>query len=106
IWNLMEFSFLHEVKEEIDFKNVLLYASELVEREAFAKFIICSWAIWTEKNKITHGQQIRQPQFVVEWIISYYESIFSMKEGSKKVPKLMQGVGELQLEFLQVLKNR
>ncbi|KAF4391974.1 hypothetical protein F8388_004303 [Cannabis sativa] len=56
IWNLMEFSFLHEVKEEIDFKNVLLYASEVVDREAFAKFIICSWAIWTERNKITHGQ--------------------------------------------------
>ncbi|KAM6550760.1 hypothetical protein CsatB_000568 [Cannabis sativa] len=84
IWNLMEFSFLHEVKEEIDFKNVLLYASEVVDREAFAKFIICSWAIWTERNKITHGQQIRQPQFVVEWIISYYESILSMKEGPKK----------------------
>ncbi|KAF4373639.1 hypothetical protein F8388_025333 [Cannabis sativa] len=84
IWNLMEFSFLHEVKEEIDFKNVLLYASEVVDREAFAKFIICSWAIWTERNKITHGQQIRQPQFVVEWISSYYESILSMKEGPKK----------------------
>ncbi|KAF4391415.1 hypothetical protein F8388_008026 [Cannabis sativa] len=84
IWNLMEFSFLHEVKEEINFKNVLLYASEVVEREAFAKFIIYSWAIWIERNKINHGQQIRQPQFVVEWIISYYESIFSMKEGPKK----------------------
>ncbi|KAF4348103.1 hypothetical protein G4B88_021375 [Cannabis sativa] len=84
IWNLMEFSFLHEVKEEIDFKNVLLYASEVVDREAFAKFIICSWAIWNERNKITHGQQIRQPQFVVEWISSYYESILSMKEGPKK----------------------
>ncbi|KAF4351188.1 hypothetical protein F8388_018783 [Cannabis sativa] len=84
IWNLMEFSFLHEVKEEIDFKNVLLYASEVVDREAFAKFIICSWAIWTERNKITHGQKIRQPQFVVEWIISYYESILSMKAGPKK----------------------
>ncbi|KAF4368010.1 hypothetical protein F8388_002621 [Cannabis sativa] len=56
IWNLMEFFFLHEVKEEINFNNVLLYASEVVEREAFAKFLICSWAIWTERNKITHGQ--------------------------------------------------
>ncbi|KAF4371704.1 hypothetical protein G4B88_030808 [Cannabis sativa] len=33
IWNLMEFSFLHEVKEEIDFKNVLLYASEVVDEK-------------------------------------------------------------------------
>ncbi|KAF4380853.1 hypothetical protein G4B88_010783 [Cannabis sativa] len=66
IWNLLEFFFLLEVKEEINFKNVLLYASQVVERDAFAKLIMCSCAIWTERNKIAHGQQIRQPQNVVD----------------------------------------
>ncbi|KAF4401135.1 hypothetical protein G4B88_013976 [Cannabis sativa] len=49
--------------------------AQVVERDAFAKFIICSWAIWTEMNNITHGQQIRQPQYVVEWIIMFSASL-------------------------------
>ncbi|KAF4374359.1 hypothetical protein F8388_002257 [Cannabis sativa] len=83
IWKLLDFKFLHEVREVIDFKNVILYASEVVEKDLFEKIIISAWAIWTERNKVTHGQQLGQPQQIVNWIDSYYETVVSARDGAK-----------------------
>ncbi|KAM6600310.1 hypothetical protein CsatA_019919 [Cannabis sativa] len=83
IWKLLEFTFLHEVREVIDFKNVILYAAEVVEKDLFEKIIISAWAIWTERNKITHGQHLGQPQQIVNWIDSYYGTVVSAREGAK-----------------------
>ncbi|KAK1356477.1 hypothetical protein POM88_049733 [Heracleum sosnowskyi] len=75
VWELLEFSFLIGHKEEITFNGVLLYASELLEKEEFAKMLIAAWSIWTERNKITHGQQRRTPQQIKTWSSSYYEEV-------------------------------
>ncbi|KAM6582651.1 hypothetical protein CsatB_009653 [Cannabis sativa] len=83
IWKLLEFTFLHEVREVIDFKNVILYAAEVVEKDLFEKIIISAWAIWTERNKITHGQHLGQPQQIVNWIDSYYGTVVSARDGAK-----------------------
>ncbi|KAF4386903.1 hypothetical protein F8388_006858 [Cannabis sativa] len=87
IWKLLEFKFLHEVREVIDFKNVILYASEVVEKDLFEKIIISAWAIWTERNKVTHGQHLRQPQHIVNWINSYYGTVVSARDGAKILKK-------------------
>ncbi|KAF4378696.1 hypothetical protein F8388_006147 [Cannabis sativa] len=83
IWKLLEFTFLHEVREVIDFKNVILYASEVVDKDLFEKIIISAWAIWTERNKVTHGQHLGQPQQIVNWIDSYYGTVVSARDGAK-----------------------
>ncbi|KAF4389911.1 hypothetical protein G4B88_024192 [Cannabis sativa] len=70
IWKLLEFTFLHEVRE-------------VVEKDLFEKIIISAWAIWTERNKITHGQHLGQPQQIVNWIDSYYGTVVSAREGAK-----------------------
>ena len=62
-------------KEEISFKGVILYATELLNKEEFAKLLIVAWGILSERNKHNHGQQHRTPQQIKIWISSYLEEI-------------------------------
>lgn len=75
LWVLVEFSFLVGQKEEISFKEVLLYATEFLDEEGFAKMLINAWGIWSERNKKTHDQQNRTPQQLKSRLASYYAEI-------------------------------
>lgn len=75
VWVFMEFQFLMGHKEDISFKDVLLYATELLGKEDFAKMMITAWGIWVERNKKTHGHQQRTSQQIKEWVTSYYEEV-------------------------------
>ncbi|XP_062118997.1 uncharacterized protein LOC133832703 [Humulus lupulus] len=67
IWDRWDYPFMSERKEDISFKEILLYASEILEKENFQKMLIIAWAIWFERNKRTHGHPARQGQQVFEW---------------------------------------
>lgn len=40
LWELLEFPFMVGQKEDISFKEVLFYASELLDKDSFAKMLI------------------------------------------------------------------
>ncbi|XP_062079895.1 uncharacterized protein LOC133784618 [Humulus lupulus] len=67
IWDRWDYPFMSDRKEDISFKEILLYASEILEKENFQKMLIIAWAIWFERNKRTHGHPARQGQQVFEW---------------------------------------
>ncbi|XP_062089465.1 uncharacterized protein LOC133795999 [Humulus lupulus] len=67
IWDRWDYPFVSDRKEDISFKEILLYASEILEKENFQKMLIIAWAIWFERNKRTHGHPARQGQQVFEW---------------------------------------
>lgn len=75
IWVLFEFYFLVGQKEEISFKGVLFYATELLDKGALAKMLIVTWSIWSERNRRTHGQQARTLHQLKRWIFSYLEDL-------------------------------
>ncbi|XP_063941729.1 uncharacterized protein LOC135149875 isoform X2 [Daucus carota subsp. sativus] len=75
LWETMDYPFLVGHKEEISFRGVLLYASELLEKEEFARMLITAWGLWIERNKRTHGQQQRNPQQLKNWLTLYYDEI-------------------------------
>lgn len=56
LWALLEYPFLVGHKEEISFKNVLLYVTEYLEKEDFAKMLINACGLWAKRNKKIHGQ--------------------------------------------------
>ncbi|KAF4346567.1 hypothetical protein G4B88_028548 [Cannabis sativa] len=43
-------------------------------------FYMSAWAIWKERNKVTHGQHLGQPQQIVNWIDNYYGTVVSARE--------------------------
>lgn len=47
LWKLTDYPFLVGQKEEIPFSGVLLYATEFLEKESFAKLLVYAWGIWT-----------------------------------------------------------
>lgn len=75
LWELMDFPFLMGYKEEISFKEVLLYATELLEKEEFTKMLIVAWGIWSERNKRNHGQQQRNPLQIHKWLLSFIDEL-------------------------------
>ncbi|KAK1363926.1 hypothetical protein POM88_039487 [Heracleum sosnowskyi] len=75
VWALLEYPFLVGPKEDISFKDVLFYATELLERVLFDKLLINAWGIWSERNKKTHGQLTRSPLLIKIWLYSYYDEI-------------------------------
>ena len=77
IWDLWDYPFMSHRKEDISFKEIVLYASEILEKENFQKMLIIVWAIWFERNKRTHGHPARQGHQVFEWVTRYWESIRS-----------------------------
>lgn len=75
VWELHEYPFLVGHKEEIPFNGVLMYSTELLGKNEFARMLMIAWGIWTERNKRTHGQNYRTSQQIKEWIASYYEEV-------------------------------
>lgn len=72
-WNII---FWWDAKKRYLLKlGVLLYVTDILENDDFAKMIITAWGIWYERNKKTHGQQQRSPQQTKEWVISYFEEV-------------------------------
>lgn len=86
LWNILDFNFLVGHKEEISFKNVLLYASEVLDKDLFAKMQVTMWGVWNERNNYTHGQQTRTPQLMKIWLSAFYEDIKNAldSEGSRQ----------------------
>ncbi|KAF4404489.1 hypothetical protein G4B88_005875, partial [Cannabis sativa] len=84
IWKEMSFPFLASPKEDLTFKGVLLYASEIFEKEDFEKVLISAWTIWFERNKKSHGRTIRTPHQIKIWISSYYNEICRERNKTKK----------------------
>ncbi|KAF4393206.1 hypothetical protein G4B88_001940 [Cannabis sativa] len=84
IWKEMSFPFLASPKEDLTFKGVLLYASEILEKEDFEKVLISAWTIWFERNKKSHGRTIRTPHQIKIWISSYYNEICRERNKTKK----------------------
>ncbi|KAM6584731.1 hypothetical protein CsatB_011733 [Cannabis sativa] len=84
IWKEMSFPFLASPKEDMTFKGVLLYASEILEKEDFEKVLISAWTIWFERNKKSHGRTIRTPHQIKIWISSYYNEICRERNKTKK----------------------
>ncbi|KAF4394272.1 hypothetical protein F8388_005906 [Cannabis sativa] len=80
----MSFPFLASPKEDLTFKGVLLYASEIFEKEDFEKVLISAWTIWFERNKKSHGRTIRTPHQIKIWISSYYNEICRERNKTKK----------------------
>ncbi|KAF4398578.1 hypothetical protein G4B88_013667 [Cannabis sativa] len=84
IWKEMSFPFLASPKEDLTFKGVLLYASEILEKEDFEKVLISAWTIWFERNKKSHGRTIRTSHQIKIWISSYYNEICRERNKTKK----------------------
>ncbi|XP_062080419.1 probable cation transporter HKT1;4 [Humulus lupulus] len=45
-----DYPFMSDRKEDISFKEILLYASEILEKENFQKMLIIAWAICTQRT--------------------------------------------------------
>ena len=75
LWGLLEYPFLVGQKEEISFRDVLLYVSKFLDEEDFVKILITSWGIWSERNKKSHGQQTTNPLQLKVGLSLYYEEI-------------------------------
>lgn len=75
IWELLDYEFLVGKKENISFKGILFYASEILERDDYAKLLVAAWGVWMERNKITHGNQRRTDQQFKIWLSLYYDEM-------------------------------
>ena len=99
-WELMNWPFLLPGKENISFKEVMLYATELLEEEEFAKMLITSWGIWSERNKRIHGQQQRDAQQIKNWVSSYAGEVLDVltREGVTKKEGKHSGAEQIEAE--------
>ncbi|XP_062119272.1 uncharacterized protein LOC133833024 [Humulus lupulus] len=84
IWDRWDYPFMSHRKEDISFKEILLYASEILEKANFQKMLIIAWAIWFERNKRTHEHPARQGHQVFEWVTRYWESIRSTQRTTEQ----------------------
>ncbi|XP_074346736.1 uncharacterized protein LOC141685541 [Apium graveolens] len=85
VWESFEYPFMRGGKDDISFKEVLFYASDLLEKEMFERMLIIAWGIWTERNKKTHGQQQRSAQQIKIWLTMYYEEIRNVNVPERKM---------------------
>lgn len=75
VWVQLEYPFVIGHKEEVSFNGVLMYATELLGKDDFEKMLVMAWGIWTERNRIAHGQIGRTPQHLKTWLTTYYEEV-------------------------------
>lgn len=73
-WGLLDFPFLVGQKDKISFKEVLCYASDLLEKDSMEKWLISTWGIWIERNKKTH-EQPRNPEQLKRWLSAFYVEV-------------------------------
>lgn len=59
-------------KKDTSFKGMLFYASELSDRDSFARILMITWSVWSEINRRTHGHQYITPNQLKEWTFFFY----------------------------------
>lgn len=101
VWVQLEYSFLVKHKEDIYFNGVLIYTTELLEKDDFTKMLITTWGIWTERSKKTYGQHQGTPQQIKIQLSSYYKDVKNAHatEGGVFHIKELSNAGQAEVEF-------
>ncbi|KAK1378467.1 zf-RVT domain-containing protein [Heracleum sosnowskyi] len=103
VWVLFEYQFMVGHKEDISFKDVLFYNTELLERELFDKMLIIAWGVWTERNKRTHGEAYRTAHQVKIWLTAYQEEIKSVNAKSRVLTgKALTHINQMEVGFQEL----
>lgn len=60
LWKLIDYPFLVRHTEEISFKSVLLYATEILDKESFAKLLVyaCEYGLRETKEPIANKLEL------------------------------------------------
>ncbi|KAK1349804.1 hypothetical protein POM88_054767 [Heracleum sosnowskyi] len=103
VWVLFEYQFMVGHKEDISFKDVLFYNTELLEKELFDKMLIIAWGVWTERNKRTHGEAYRTTHQVKIWLTAYQVEIKSVNaKGRVLTGEALTHINQMEVGFQEL----